>query len=120
MCGEQAQRSLGKLTVGPSSFLWEPAFPLGQVPWNPGLSNSITGDRGAGCVAPVKPHTPHTSLCLSSLLVCAWAHPGPREGCASQSQERKGWEKNTLYCRERDGRGGPKGDWTPRKDSSVC
>lgn len=36
MCGEQAQRRLGELTVGTYSFLWKPAFPLGQVPWNPG------------------------------------------------------------------------------------
>ena len=109
---------LSKVAVGISSLLCKPRFSSGVGALESGPAVHISATRlqeteEAGCVAPIKPHTPCTSLCL--LLVCAFPHHTSREQFVSRKQQKRGREKEMPYCCERDGRGGTTGDWTPRQ-----
>lgn len=99
MCGEQAQRRLGELTVG-TYISFREASSLGQVPWNPGRLYTVQqinySREVPGCVAPVKPHTPYFSLLVTSAGLCL-AHPGPQERFASRRQKERLGEEH-FYC----------------------
>lgn len=114
MCGEQAQRRLlVNWTVAPTASFGSQLFPSGAGALESScctqFSNSITADRGAGCSGTSEASHP---ILLSACHLCWFvlgSHPGPQERLVSRRQEKKGWEKSTLYCYERDGRGTKQG-----------
>ena len=102
MCGEQAQRRLSELTVGTSSFLWKPVFPLGQVPWNPGWLYTVQQldyrrQRRRLCGTSEASHTPYFSLLVASAGLCMAPSRLPRAVCFPEAgKERLGEEHSLL------------------------
>lgn len=125
MCGEQAQRRLSELTMGTSSFLWKPVFPLGQVPWNPGWLYIVQQlnyrrQRRRLCGTSEASHTPYFSLLVASAGLCMAPSWPPESGLLSGGRKREVGRRALFIVMNVMDVAAPRGTGHQGKDSSVC